>query len=235
MMKMRKNIFWLLFLLLWACTQEETAEESTDIFPGLFNLVYPENGSACLDGVTINKTQSKVTFIWNSSKNANQYEIEIINLNDNYTQTFQSNEKTIMITLKHGEPYAWSVTAKVANGLSITSKEWKFYLAGNGIINYAPFPPELITPRPSARVNLNSDGQVILNWTCSDVDDDLESYKVYMDKNDGSTLVRTLTNVESTMELAVDAASGHTYFWKIIATDKEGNSASSGVYSFLTQ
>ena len=232
---MRKNIFWLLFLLLWACTQEEAAEESNDIFPGLFNLVYPENGSACLDGIKINKTQSKVTFIWNSSKNANQYEVEIINLNDNYTQTFQSNERTIMVTLKHGEPYAWSVTSFVNSSSSITSKEWKFYLAGDGIVNYAPFPPELISPRPSGKVNINSSGQVLLSWTSSDVDGDLSTYELYLDKNDGTTLLQTFDEVENTVETGVNVDPGLTYFWKIIAKDRNGNSSSSGVYSFVTE
>lgn len=225
----------MVFFLLFACSTEEQPEKINDLLPGLFNLIYPENGSACLDGSVINDTQSKVTFMWGSSQNANHYEIEIINLNDNYTQKFQSNERTYKVVLKHGEPYAWSVTSVVNNSSSITSKEWKFYLAGSGVTNYAPFPPELITPRPSARVNLNSDGRVIFNWTSSDVDDDLETYELFLDQTNASTLVKTLANVENSVELGVELETGFTYYWKIVATDSEGNSSSSGVYSFITQ
>ena len=231
---MKKLFYTTFFFLLLACSAEEQSEETIDLLPGLFNLLYPENGSACLDGSIINDTQSKITFQWNASQNANEYEVEIINLNDNYSQKMLSKDRSLEVVLKHGEPYAWTVTAFVDDA-SITSKEWKFYLAGNGIVNYAPFPPELISPRPSARVNLNSNGQVMLNWTSSDVDGDLETYELYMDQNDGSTLIQTFTEVENTIEIGIDADPDITYLWKVLAIDRDGNSSSSGVYSFVTQ
>lgn len=231
---MKKLFYTTVFFLLLACSAEEQSEETIDLLPGLFNLLYPENGSACLDGSIINDTQSKITFLWNASQNANEYEVEIINLNDNYSQKMLSKDRSLEVVLKHGEPYAWTVTAFVDDA-SITSKEWKFYLAGNGIVNYAPFPPELISPRPSARVNLNSNGQVVLNWTSSDVDGDLETYELYMDQNDGSTLIQTFTEVENTIEIGIDADPDITYLWKVLAIDSDGNSSSSGVYSFVTQ
>ncbi|MDG1292070.1 MAG: hypothetical protein P8I34_02895 [Flavobacteriaceae bacterium] len=231
---MKKLFYTTFFFLLLACSAEEQSEETIDLLPGLFNLIYPENGSACLDGSIINDTQSKITFLWNASQNTNEYEVEIINLNDNYSQKMLSKDRSLEVVLKHGEPYAWTVTALVDDA-SITSKEWKFYLAGNGIVNYAPFPPELISPRPSARVNLNSNGQVILNWTSSDVDGDLETYELYMDQNDGSTLIQTFTKVENTIEIGIDADPDITYLWKVLAIDSDGNSSSSGVYSFVTQ
>ena len=231
---MKKLFYTTFFFLLLACSAEEQSEETIDLLPGLFNLIYPENGSACLDGSIINDTQSKITFQWNASQNANEYEVEIINLNDNYSQKMLSKDRSLEVVLKHGEPYAWTVTAFVDDA-SITSKEWKFYLAGNGIVNYAPFPPELISPRPSARVNLNSNGQVVLNWTSSDVDGDLETYELYMDQNDGSTLIQTFTEVENTIEIGIVADPGITYLWKVLAIDSDGNSSSSGVYSFVTQ
>jgi hypothetical protein len=231
---MKKLFYMTFFFLLLACSAEEQSEETIDLLPGLFNLLYPENGSACLDGSIINDTQSKITFQWNASQNANEYEVEIINLNDNYSQKMLSKDRSLEVVLKHGEPYAWTVTAFVDDA-SITSKEWKFYLAGNGIVNYAPFPPELISPRPSARVNLNSNGQVVLNWTSSDVDGDLETYELYMDQNDGSTLIQTFTEVENTIEIGIVADPGITYLWKVLAIDSDGNSSSSGVYYFVTQ
>jgi hypothetical protein len=206
---MKKLFYTTFFFLLLACSAEEQSEETID-------------------------TQSKITFPWNASQNANEYEVEIINLNDNYSQKMLSKDRSLEVVLKHGEPYAWTVTAFVDDA-SITSKEWKFYLAGNGIVNYAPFPPELISPRPSARVNLNSNGQVVLNWTSSDVDGDLETYELYMDQNDGSTLIQTFTEVENTIEIGIVADPGITYLWKVLAIDSDGNSSSSGVYYFVTQ
>ena len=232
-----KNIFYVFLLtFLLGCTAEEQPTEESNLFPSEFELLYPENGSACLDGSIINDTQSKITFLWNSSTHAVKYTLNITNLRDNYSQKLESSERSLEVTLKHGDPYAWSVTALGSdNTATLTSEEWKFYLAGNGIVNYAPFPPELILPRPSALVTLNADNLLLLSWTCSDVEGDLKSYKVYLDQNDASTLIRTITASENTITIAVEAVADATYFWKVIAEDSEGNTASSGVYSFRTQ
>ena len=139
------------------------------------------------------------------------------------------------VILKHGEPYSWKVTAEVPeSGSSLTSKEWKFYLAGLGEVNYAPFPPELISPRPSAKVNLNSNDQVLLNWSCSDPDNDIKGYKVYLDKTDGSSLIASFDETDNQVIIAFVASAETTYFWKVVAYDDKGNTASSGVYSFST-
>ena len=57
-------------------------------------------------------------------------------------------------------PYRWKVIANGEPGtLSSESELWKFYLAGNGVINYAPFPPELLTPRSASTINI-VDGEI---------------------------------------------------------------------------
>ncbi len=232
---MKKILYILVILFCFACSKAEEQEQTEGVFPGLFNLIYPENGSACFNGTVINDNQSEVVLYWGASDNANLYEINVINLNDNFTQKMQTRDESLEVVLKHGEPYAWSVTSFVNSSTSITSKEWKFYLAGDGIVNYAPFPPELISPRPSGRVTINSSGQVLLSWTSSDVDGDLSRYELYLDKNDGTTLIQTFDEVENTVETGVNVDPGFTYFWKIIAKDSNGNSSSSGVYSFVTE
>jgi hypothetical protein len=75
---------------------------------------------------------------------------------------------------------------------------------------------------------------VTLNWICSDVDGDLESFEVYLDQADGSTLITTLDYQasETTIELKVE--NNATYYWKVIAIDANGNQSSSGVYAFRT-
>ena len=147
---------------------------------------------------------------------------------------FESNSNSQEVILKHGEPYAWKVTAEVPeSSSSLTSKEWRFYLAGLGEVNYAPFPPELISPRPSAKVNLNSNDQVLLNWSCSDPDGDIKGYKVYLDSTDGSNLIASFDETKNQVLIAVGATAETNYFWKVIAYDNQGNTASSGVYLSL--
>ena len=107
-------------------------------------------------------------------------------------------------------------------------------MAGLGEVNYALFSPELISPRPSAKVNLNSNDQVLLNWSCSDPDNDIKGYKVYLDKTDGSSLIASFDETDNQVIIAFVASAETTYFWKVVAYDDKGNTASSGVYSFST-
>ena len=224
----------MVFCLL-ACSSNDDTLTVSNLYPGSFNLEYPENNKACLDGSVLNDLQSKVNLRWSSSKNSSKYRISIKNLGDNSNLIFESNSNSQEVILKHGAPYAWKVTAEVPeSGSSLTSKEWRFYLAGLGEVNYAPFPPELISPRPSAKVNLNSNDQVLLNWSCTDPDDDIKGYKVYMDSTDGSNLIASFDETKNQVLIAVSATAETNYFWKVIAYDNQGNTASSGVYSFST-
>ena len=220
---------------LWACSSNDETVVLSDIYPGSFELIYPENEQACLDGSILNDLQSKVNLRWSTSKNSSKYQISVKNLRDNSDLIFESNSNSQEVILKHGEPYAWKVTAEVTeSSSSLTTKEWRFYLAGLGEINYAPFPPELISPRPSAKVNLNSSDQVLLNWSCTDPDSDIKGYKVYLDSTDGSKLIASFDETKNEVLIAVGATAETNYFWKVIAYDNQGNTASSGVYSFST-
>ena len=230
-----KYLLYLMVFCLLACSSNDETVTLSNLYPGSFNLEYPENEQACLDGSILNDLQSRVNLRWSSSKNSSKYQISIKNLNDNSNLMFESNSNSQEVILKHGEPYAWKVTAEVPeSSSSLTSKEWRFYLAGLGEVNYAPFPPELISPRPSAKVNLNSNDQVLLNWSCSDPDGDIKGYKVYLDSTDGSNLIASFDETKNQVLIAVGVTSETNYFWKVIAYDNQGNTASSGVYSFST-
>ena len=230
-----KYLLYLMVFCLLACSSNDETVTLSNLYPGSFNLEYPENEQACLDGSILNDLQSRVNLRWSSSKNSSKYQISIKNLNDNSNLIFESNSNSQEVILKHGEPYAWKVTAEVPeSSSSLTSKEWRFYLAGLGEVNYAPFPPELISPRPSAKVNLNSNDQVLLNWSCTDPDSDIKGYKVYLDSTDGSNLIASFDETKNQVLIAVGATAETNYFWKVIAYDNQGNTASSGVYSFST-
>ncbi len=228
-----KNYFYLMILILSISCSKDPAEVSN---PTSFELIAPANNETCLEGSTINDNQKEIVFQWGGSTNATSYSLDIINLTTNVGQTLQSNGTSLSVKLTSAEPYSWKVIASGEAGAKSASSElWKFFLAGDEVVNYAPFPPELISPRPSATIDVNSLNEIVLNWTCSDVDDDIVTFKVYLDTSDGSTLVRELDYVQNNTELAVDVDTDGNYFWKVIAVDGEGNSSSSGVYSFKTQ
>ena len=228
-----KNYFYLMILILSISCSKDPAEVSN---PSSFELIAPANNETCLEGSIINDNQKEIVFQWGGSTNATSYSLDIINLTTNVGQTLQSNGTSLSVKLTSAEPYSWKVIASGEAGAKSASSElWKFFLAGDEVVNYAPFPPELISPRPSATIDVNSLNEIVLNWTCSDVDNDIVTFKVYLDTTDGSTLVRELDYVQNNTELGVDVDTGGNYFWKVIAVDGEGNSSSSGVYSFKTQ
>ena len=77
-------------------------------------------------------------------------------------------------------------------------------------------------------------GIVLLSWNCTDVDDDLDSFEVYLDNSNGTTLLKTITYETLTTEIEVEVENNKDYYWKIVAIDSNGNSSSSGVYGFRT-
>ena len=209
--------------------------EPAPLPPGTVNLVAPANNEPCLDGTVISNSQSSVDFQWTVASNAQNYNLLITNLKNNQTQTFQSNTTNKSVTLGIGTPYRWLVKAIGApETLPSESQSWKFYLASEGVVNYAPFPPELLTPESGSTATV-VDGVIQLSWEASDVDNDLDHFEVRMDTDNGSTLVTELNYQATTTNTEVSAQQNQTYYWEIVAVDSNGNTSKSGVYSFRTQ
>ena len=230
---MRKIVllFGGLFLIIISCSEEDPLP----VDPGIATLISPINQETCFDGVSINDTQSNVEFSWSAASDAISYEILVSNLLIQSTQTYTANTNKTTIALTKAEPYRWYVKSIGENGSTPSqSDSWRFYLAGESTINYAPFPSELISPRSGANVTPDINNLIILNWSCSDVDGDLEQFDVYLDENDGSTLNNSIKYEQQDTSIEVEVANNSTYFWKVIAIDMNGNESNSGVYSFRT-
>lgn len=217
-------------LLLWACSKDNPPPD-----PEVPTLVAPLNEEACLDGKSLNDTQSSVTFKWNEAVFAQSYQVVVTNLATNSESVFAATSNALDITLSKEEPYKWKVIAEGEEGTTpAESESWKFYLVGNPKINYAPFPAELVSPRSGATIS-PSDGQITASWNCSDIDGDLTSYQVYLDNTDASTLVMEINHEQATTEAQLDVELNQTYYWKVVAIDANGNRSNSGVYSFRTK
>ena len=224
-------LFGGLFLIIISCTEEDPLP----VDPGIAILISPINQETCFDGVSINDTQSNIEFNWFAASDAISYEIVVSNLLTQSTQTYNASTNQTTIALTRAEPYSWYVKSIGENGSTPSQSDlWRFYLAGESTINYAPFPSELISPRSGANVTPDINNQIILNWSCSDVDGDLEKFDVYLDENDGSTLNTSIKYEQQDTSVEVEVANNSTYFWKVIAIDTNGNESSSGVYSFRT-
>lgn len=235
-MKLEYGIFVFAIVLIVACgggddnNPNPAPDPDPVATPSAATLVFPDNNEECNEGVVINDIQSTVTFEWNTSQNTDNYEVNLRNLNTNSSFTTNSNTNSADITLGRGVPYEWFVVSK-ANGTNATatSSTWKFYNQGPGVENYAPFPAEAIYPgRGEAIVN---SGTVQLEWSGSDVDNDITEYDVlFGTETDPANVLGTTS--DSILEATITTG---VYYWRVISKDSQGNSSESEIFEFSVQ
>ena len=199
--------------------------------PAAATLVFPDDDTECNEGVVVNDTQSTVTFEWNASQNTDSYEVNLRDLNTNNTSRTVSNTTTADITIGRGVPYEWFVVSRAAGtNETASSPTWRFYNQGPGVENYAPFPAEAVNPTRGATIN--DSGTVDLEWTGSDVDDDITEFDVFFGTDaDPSTLLET--TADSTAEATI--ASGQIYYWRVVSKDSHGNTSQSEIFEFRVE
>lgn len=233
---MKKSVFVIVLVVLFGCSKgndNSPEEEALPLNPTVPTLIYPSNNEPCLDAVSLNDSQSQIAFQWNASDNVNNYTLVITNLNTNETQEFPVTSSPYTATLAKAEPFSWKVIANGEIGSTpAESDRWKFYLAGNSVTNYAPFPAELISPQAASTVSANNNDEITLIWLATDVESDIATYTLYMDSTDASTEITQIAHAEGNMEYNVMVTSGATYFWRIVSLDQTGNTSDSGTYGF---
>ncbi len=237
-MKLRHILFtFIIFGSLMSCGGGDSAPTPTPTpvikTPGKSVLIGPANAKTCEEGTNITPTQSTVTFSWNSASDTERYDLKIINLNTQET-IIQSGITTTSTTatLTRGIPYSWMVTSKNKGATSTDSDTWKFYLAGVGVTNYAPFPATALSPLPGATVT-PANGKVTLTWDTSDVDGGPLTHTLSFDTVDGKQppLAANTNLTVKTKEVTVVANT--VYYWRV-ATSDGTNTATSVVYTFKT-
>ena len=239
---MKKLIYLFLVIIIASCSGSDGDGGGGDPPPppqppGSVTLTAPANGKVCETGTSISDSKSNVDFSWEASSNTSTYDLQITNLNTSSVVN-KTGLTTINTTvdLEKGQPYSWKVISKNTSTTQTgTSSSWKFYLAGEGIKNYAPFPADLKTPNSGSTVSRSSDGKITFTWEGADPDqgDELK-YTLYVDKTDGKqTPSSDLTNLSAkTADVALDGDS--TYYWRIKTSDGT-NSSFSLIYSFKTE
>ncbi|WP_394750100.1 hypothetical protein [Spongiimicrobium salis] len=198
--------------------------------PSAATLVFPENNTECNEGENLNEMQSRVTFRWEASANTDTYEVNLRNLTTDATSRVNATVNEASIVIDRGAPYEWFVVSR-ATGVSTTasSATERFYNQGPGIENYAPFPAEAINPARGA--NINSTGTIALEWSATDVDDDITGFTILFGTE--STPTNSIGDTTATT-LETSISGGQTYYWRVISTDSAGNTSQSEVFQFRT-
>ena len=204
--------------------------------PAKSTLSAPANNKTCETGTSVSSTQSDVDFTWGVSADTDSYDLKITDLNSSVaTNKTGLTTTSTKVTLDKGVPYSWTVTSKsTKSSVTTPSDTWKFYLAGTGVANYAPFPADLKAPSSGSTVK-RTDGKATFTWEGSDPDSgDTLAYTLYVDTTDGKqTPASAQTDLSVlTLDVALDAAT--TYYWRVKSSDGT-NSSYSTVYSFKTE
>ena len=192
-------------------------------------LYFPQENMLCNEGTNLTPTESTVYFEWRAN-GADNYIITIENLSTGNVIQRETNEDIIPITIQRATAYKWFVES-VLGSTTEQSDTWQFYNAGPGAQSYAPFPAEIVSP--SMAESLPITNIVTLQWTASDVDDDIAGFDVYFGTNETASDVHA-SNINTT-EATVSVVSGTIYYWKIITKDALGNTSDSGVFQFRVQ
>ena len=225
-----KSIAIALALVTFGCGSGGGNGEGGGDTPATATLLFPQNNSECLEGESISATQSKVTFEWSAAENADSYVVYVKNLNTQTTSQYNAAATSLEITLLKGVPYSWSVKSKSSNSTATAnSSTWNFYNAGDGTVNYAPFPAEIVSPLMSSTVNTAT---VNFQWNGNDIDGDIVEYKFYLDSNTNPTTLKNTSGVSTVNNIPVTANT--TYYWKVITKDSAGNTSTSPVFQFKT-
>jgi len=196
--------------------------------PGSATLVFPENNSECTEGTTVNDLESTITFQWQASQNTDSYEVNVKNLETGDTQKTDVTTDEASITLNSNTPYEWFVISeKNDSDTKPESAKWKFYNAGAGVIDYAPFPADAVNPKRGASIPVTT--SVTLEWQGNDVDNDIAEFEVLFD-----TTTEPSSNIGSTSQsnMSVNVSSGQTYYWRVVTRDNVDNTSQSEVFEF---
>ena len=223
--RFQKTASIVIAVLLSTCSKSSIPEPDSAL------LTTPENRNTCVP-LSTTATQGVVNFGWEEAQNTDSYEVFVRN---NITQTEQKKSADLTsttFTLDRGVPYSWwVVSSSEASAVDTKSKVWSFYLEGIQQETFLPFSALLNNPQDEQEVTLSS-GEINLQWTGSDLDDDIAHYQVYIGTNaDQMTLVQD-NQITSSYSVLLDV--GQTYFWQIITVDQRGNKSQSAIQSFTT-
>ncbi len=223
---MKQKLSLLLIILLVACGKDSPKPPEAAV------LIFPQKNSECITGISLNNTSSQVEFRWLAAKYADTYQLKFTNVLTNSSVTSAPTEAlSVRVPLLKGVPYQWTITTQNNETQEIAvSEAWYFYNAGTET-TFPPFPAQINEPLSGASVARDLNNEVTLGWTGADVDNDIATYDVYLDTVANPQLLLATTSISIT-EIPASVAADTIYYWRVVTTDREGNSSDSGTYSF---
>jgi hypothetical protein len=202
-----------------------------DINPAKAVLTAPAQNEVCTTGTIISPTESAVLFTWDASANTNNYTLVLTNLLTTAKTTQSTAQTQITLTLARNTPFSWYIiSTSSATTATAQSDTWKFYNSGPGVVTYAPFPAQIISPTFGQLIPATN-GTINLEWQGSSVSPGtIANYDVYFGTTNTPAL--TYASITNSYVNSVAVVSGTTYYWRVITRDSAGNTSDSGLYEF---
>jgi len=219
-----KNLHIILFILLMGCKDPIPTPEAA-------LLLLPEADQSCLY-VSVDSAKARVTFSWELALHTDTYTINVVNLVTQELTSIRTEEITATLTLDRGTPYGWEVisSSEVSNKVT-PSESRRFYLEGEQQFSYVPFPAKLVSPQMNEVVSLNN-GSINLTWTGLDLDNDIDSYAVFLGTSEDD-LAEIATGLVSPNH-SVSLQSNTAYVWQVTTRDELNNVSTSPYFRFQT-
>ncbi|MBC7913922.1 MAG: hypothetical protein H7Y07_07350 [Pyrinomonadaceae bacterium] len=220
-----KILAFFVFTLFMGCEKDSKPDK-----PSAALLTAPAKDETCTTGNINSPWESTILFKWERVLTADSYKLNIKNLESGTTTSFTTKNSEFEVKLNRDTPYSWFVVSK-SNIAADTAKSevWKFYNPGVAKSSYAPFPAEILNPIMGQNVTAIN-GKIDLDWSGSDVDNDIVSYDVYLGTSTSPALLSA--NLKASLLNDVSVTSSVLYYWKVVTKDVKGNSSDSGIYQF---
>ncbi len=226
---MKNSIFILtVVFLLGACDKSE--EKPGNEPPTVPLLVYPTNNLLCIE--------NEVDFEWQPATDPNgdniAYEVEIAK-DKAFTGAGKVSQITqgtsVTVSLERGIAYYWRVRAvdsfAAAGEFSPINS---FYVEGEGVSNYLPFTPTLVSPEMDGSI---TGTEVMLKWAADDIDVDVLMYDIYYSSENPPATMLSEDLTETSITASVE--SGKTYYWRVVVKDEKGGQTKGPIWSFKAQ
>jgi hypothetical protein len=222
-----KRLFIMPVLVFLCVLNIQCSKDEKNKAPIAVNLIYPTQNLLCTDN-TINFNWSKAT---DPENDALEYNLIIAtdrsmtNVIENITIT---NLQTT-VSLEKQTAYYWKVDALDINNKQGTSSEiFAFFTKGEGVLNYAPFSAELVSPENNS--NQSASTSISLVWDAADINTtDILTYELYFGENSTLTLIDDSLSDKSRI---VSVESGKSYSWKVNVKDQNGAKSIGQIWSF---
>ena len=221
-----KRYVFLFVMLMLGCKKEVIPDPNPAI------LIGPVNNDKCNTATVLSNQKSQVNFSWQEADHTDEYELVVRDILTNVDQKKRTIRFSSTVILDRGKQYSWWVNSQSEQTENITKSEvWTFYLEGLSTSSYFPFPAELLSPENNSQISIEN-GAFTLRWEAVDLDNDIESYDVYLgdDPDDLKVVAENITTNSFSANLNHD----QYYHWIVTTIDKQKNVSHSSVGVFRT-